>query len=124
MARKELEPRWLVGLLNQWARYDAKQLDKGLGFPSTCPMLRDGIPVRARSYEPTGYGDADMRDVHQAVERLNIRYRCAVMRYYRPWSRQAIDGEWGAVHANVWAKWLHEAMREMESDLVRLRDAA
>lgn len=125
MSRKPtLEPRWLVGLLNAWARRTSRE--KGLGYPTLCAMLKDGIPGRVRSYEPTGYGDADLKDIDQAVSQLDVMRRLAVMRYFKPWMARAIDAEYSyaASVPNMWATLLREALAMLETKLARLKEGA
>lgn len=121
MARKpSLEPRWLVGLLNSWAKRSLYSDSKGLGYPAICAMLKDGIPGRVRSYEPTGYGDADIKDVERAVNDLDTMRKLAVMRYFKPWMMNAIDQEVRR-DADTWMYHLRQALDILRSDLDRKR---
>lgn len=120
MSRKPtLEPRWLVGLLSAWARRTSR--DKGLGYPTLCPMLKDGVPGRVRSYEPTGYGDADLKDIDQAVSQLDVMRRLAVMRYFKPWMARAIDAEVKR-DTDTWLYHLKLALAELAQVLDRKRE--
>lgn len=122
MSRKPtLEPRWLVGLLNAWARRTSRE--KGLGYPTLCAMLKDGIPGRVRSYEPTGYGDADLKDIDQAVSQLDVMRRLAVMRYFKPWMARAIDAELQR-DSDTWLYHLKLALAELAQALDRKRESA
>jgi hypothetical protein len=116
--RPELEPRWLIGLLNQWALRISRDQAKGLGYYTINPMLRDGIPGRVRSYEPTGYSDVDFLDVQNAVEQLDVMRRLAVMRYFKPWSRNAIDAEVSR-DPDTWMYHLRIALERLQVDLQR-----
>lgn len=120
MSRKPtLEPRWLVGLLNAWARRTSR--DNGLGYPTLCAMLKDGIPGRVRSYEPTGYGDADLKDIDHAVSQLDVMRRLAVMRYFKPWMARAIDAEVQR-DTDTWLYHLRLALGELAQALDRKRE--
>ena len=124
MSRKpELEPRWLIGLLNQWAIRSTHAGSRGLGYYTTNPMLRDGIPGRVRSYEPTGYSDVDFLDAQRAVDELDIMRRLAVMRYFKPWSRNAIDAEMQRDN-DTWMYHLKLALAVLAAELDRKRLAA
>jgi len=119
MSRKPtLEPRWLVGLLHQWAMRSLHSEDRGLGYPSICAMLKDGIPGRVHSYEPTGYGDADFKDIDNAVAQLTLMRRLAVSRYYKPWTVRAIDAEIGR-DTDTWLYHLKQAMTVLAKELDR-----
>jgi hypothetical protein len=124
MSKKpELQPRWLIGLLNQWAIRSTYLGSKGLGYYTTNPMLRDGIPGRVRSFEPTGYSDVDFLDVERAVNDLDIMRRLSVMRYFKPWSRNAIDAEMKRDN-DTWMYHLRLSLIALTVELDRKRDAA
>lgn len=93
----QLEPAWLIGLLIAWSRRETR--DSGLGYYTINPMLRDGIPCQARSYEPTGYGGTELDAIGRAVNQLRLMRKLAVMRYCRPWMAGAIDRELERVFA-------------------------
>jgi hypothetical protein len=121
MARKpQLEPRWLIGLLNQWALRSLHGQSRCLGYYTISPMLRDGIPVQARSYEPTGYGDADFLDAQGAINGLALMRRLAVMRYFKPWAKANIDSEFKRDN-DTWMYHLRQALMELEIELDRKR---
>lgn len=111
-----LEPRWLVGLLNAWAKRSMSEQTRGLGWHSICPMLQSGIPGRARSYEPTGYSDADHVATLHAVNLLPMEQRMAVARYFKPWAKASIEAEF-RLSDDTWMRRLREAMAFLESEL-------
>ena len=89
-----LQPRWLVSLLVVWGRREA--YGRELGWYGVSPMLKAGIPIQARSYEPTGYADGDYAELEACLKRLedsNRRQLLAVIRYCKPWTARAIDIE-------------------------------
>jgi len=114
----KLEPRWLVGLLNQWALRDDRNRSRGIGYYSVNPMLKDGIPGRARSFEPTGFCEQDFTDAEKAIEALEQNHRLAVVRYFKPWAKHAIDGEVSRSD-DTWLRWLKEALAIIEADMDR-----
>ena len=119
MARPaKLEPRWLVSLLNQWALRDAHRASKGLGYYSINPMLKDGIPGRARSFEPTGFCERDFTDAEKAIDGLDQNLRLSIVRYFKPWAKAAIDTEVQRSD-DTWMRWLKEALSLVEADLDR-----
>lgn len=124
MGRKaDLNPRWLVGLLNRWAVRDDRDRSRGLGYYTTNPMLRAGMPMSARtSQEPMDYCDEDYVDVQIAVDGLEINLRMAVVRYFKPWSKHVIDAE---VHRSddTWMRWLKDALSLIESEMDRKKRA-
>lgn len=108
----QLEPAWLIGLLLAWSRRETR--NSGLGFYTVSPMLRDGIPTPARSYEPTGYGGAELEAVGHAVMALRLMRRLAVLRYLRPWMANAIDAEIERVlDTDTWMYHLRGALDEL-----------
>jgi hypothetical protein len=90
--RAEIEPRWLVSLLNQWAIHDLRSQTGGLGYASGSSWMRGLKSSPASSIDPTGFAARDFRDIEQAMEQLRTvaeHWWAAVMMYYRPWSVQA-----------------------------------
>jgi hypothetical protein len=119
MARQpSLGPSWLVGLLSDWARRELGQMTRGLGYYTSNPMLRDGIPVRATSYEPTGYSDVDVEQVTLAVDELETMQKMSVMRYFKPWTRNAINNEI-ALPEIMWKHLLDAAMAILDRKLAQ-----
>ena len=112
----QLEPAWLIGLLMAWSRRTSR--DNGLGYPTVCVMLKDAIASPARSYEPTGYGGAEVDAVGVAVAKLRKMRMLAVMRYCKPWMCRAIDDELGREYvALVWLKHLRMALAELTEEM-------
>lgn len=118
---KELEPRWLIGLLNAWAIRATFEQGRALGFSPICPTFRSGTPQRARSYEPTGYSEVDHAEIQRAVDGLDLMRRLAVMRYFRVAKRASIDAEYPR-HHDTWMYHLEEALRLLATELGRLND--
>lgn len=117
MGRKaQLEPAWLVGLLNAWAVRSHHDHSKGLGWYSICPMLKSGIPTKARSYEPTGYSGQDFRDVYEALQELELMQRMAIGRYFKPWAKAGIEAEF-LRSDYLWRKDFAAAMAKLEQKL-------
>ena len=116
--RPQLEPAWLIGLLIAWNRRACSGI--GLGYYTINPMLRSGIPTQAQSYEPMGYGGADLEAVGRAIDTLSLIHRIAVMRYLRPWMIPAIDHELEFhAPARSWLKELRLAIGEIEAEMSR-----
>ena len=111
-----LGPSWLVGLLTQWGRRELAEMTGGLGYYRINPMLKDGIPTRARSFEPTGYSTIDFADLERAVAALPKGQCLAVIRYAKPWKAQAIDLEFPIVQR----KWLEHLKEGLVALALRL----
>lgn len=114
--RAQLEPAWLVGLLNAWARRSLAEQTRGIGWHTICPMLQSGIPGRARSYEPTGYCADDHQRTLTAINALPMRQRLAVARYFKPWAKLSIEAEhhWSD---DTWMRELRTAMDALAREL-------
>ena len=113
----QLEPAWLVGLLLEWSRRNT--INAGLGYYRVNPMLKDGIPNPARSYEPTGYGGMDIADVDKAMSELARRHEMravAIMRFLRPWRAKALDIEYHISH-QAWMAHLKAGLSEIATSL-------
>lgn len=117
MGRKaELEPRWLIGLLNAWALRSMSEQRRGLGWYSICPMLKSGIPGKARSYEPTGYSNADHDATLAAINMLPLQERMAVARYFKPWAKAQIEAEF-RLSDDTWMRRLRAGLVLLEVEL-------
>lgn len=115
----KLEPRWLVGLLNRWAIRDDRDRSKGIGYYTTNPMLRAGMPMTARtSHEPMDYSEEDFVDVQIAVDGLDLNLRMAVVRYFKPWAKHMIDAELQRSD-DTWMRWLKDALSRVELEMDR-----
>ena len=124
MARRpQLHPAWLVGLLNRWAVRDIKESSRALGWYGTCPMLKSAIPARAISREPVGYSEDDFIALGVALGTLDEMRMLAVMRYFKPWSRKAIDAEVQKDDA-TWLYHLKTALFQLDERIPRKTLAA
>ena len=86
--RIELNPAWLVSLLNQWALHDLRSQTGGLGYASGSSWMRGLKSSPSSSIDPTGYAARDFRDVESAMDWLREAYKptwAAVTMYYKPW---------------------------------------
>jgi hypothetical protein len=86
--RAEIQPAWLVSLLNQWAIHDLRSQTGGLGYASGSSWMRGLKSSPASSIDPTGYAARDFRDIERVIKELDALDRpmiAAVMMYYRPW---------------------------------------
>jgi hypothetical protein len=122
--RAQVQPDWLDDLLLKWGR----NLDSRSSFPTICPMFRERVGQVARSYEPTGYCEADYRQLEKAIERLEKRHLYVLKMYYKPWTLKEMRGclvvEYGLVTERTWRNWLHEAAACLVADMERQKQAA
>lgn len=94
--RIEVEPRWLVSLLNQWAIHDLRSQTGGLGYASGSSWMRGLKSSPASSIDPTGFAARDFRDIEGVMEDLRttaVNHWAALMMYYRPWAVAAFKSE-------------------------------
>jgi len=118
MARKpELQPAWLVGLLHQWAMRELHGQTRGIGWYSINPMLKEGIPVRAESFEPTGYSGQDFDRLEQAMRQIQDKHLLAVVRYVMPWRARAMDEEWG-FSTDSWLRYLKAGLIDLDEKMI------
>ena len=111
--RPELHPAWLVGLLHQWASRRRAEESRSVGWYSVSPMLKEGIPVRAESYEPTGYSGYDFKNLESAMESIDSRYAIAVVRYVRPEKARGFDMEYG-YSTDTWLRYLKAGLADLD----------
>lgn len=91
----DIQPRWLVSLLSQWARRESAREGGGVGYPSKAAFLIIHSGTSART-DPTEYSARDFDELEAAVEELRITETslwAAVMMYYKPWCIQAFKAE-------------------------------
>ena len=120
MARKpELHPAWLVGLLHQWASRRRAEESRNVGWYKVCPMLKEGIPQRAESFEPTGYSGHDFRQLEAAMQPLDKRYLTAVVRYVRPERARGLDAEYG-YSTDTWLRYLKAGLADLDAKMETL----
>lgn len=122
MARRAVvRPDWLDSMLWQWGLRALR--GAGLGYPTVCPMLKEGIPQQARSFEPEGLCDQDFAQLEGAVAALEHKHQMAVIRAYRPWTAKTIEHEFAAygVSDRSWQRWLHEAAEKIVVHMERMR---
>ena len=82
-------------------------------------MLREGIPRKAHSYEPTGYCDQDVVDVQECVDKLDEMRKLSVMRYFKPWSKRNIDTLWKRDN-DTWMYHLRLALAEIQQKMAEI----
>ena len=81
-------------------------------------MLKDAIASPARSYEPTGYGGAEIDAIGVAVSKLRTMRMLAIMRYCKPWMINAINAELGRQYdTDTWLYHLRQALEELEAEM-------
>lgn len=114
--RAEIQPGWLVSLLNQWARHDLRTQTGGLGYASGCGWMRGLKSSPASSVDPTGYAARDFRQVEAAMQDLmqaGTNLWAAVMMYYKPWVIPAFKAEGYPHNTSVFYERLHRAHRHL-----------
>lgn len=132
--RLQIEPAWLVSLLNQWSLHDLRSQTGGLGYASGSSWMRGLKSSPASSIDPTGYAARDFRDIEQSMERMRgtaVHWWAAVMMYYRPWCVNAFreagypfnDSRYydrlHRAHAKL-AEWMDEIKAQRASALEKL----
>lgn len=120
--RIELQPAWLVGLLNQWAKHGLASELGGLGYASGSGWMRGLKSSPASCIDPTGYAARDFSDLDAAIEDLRDRqpkWLMAVLMYYKPWGIQAAIAE-GHPHGN---STFYERLHKGHAELAWFMDA-
>ena len=123
--RIQIEPAWLVSLLNQWALHDLRSQTGGLGYASGSSWMRGLKSSPASSIDPTGYAARDYRDVEAAMEDLRtngVNLWAALMMYYRPWVVEAFKAEGYPFNNSTFYERLHKAHSLVAGHMDRVRD--
>jgi len=122
MSRRTLvQPRWLDCLLWNWAIRSLKVESGSIGYYTINPMLKEGIPTQATSYEPTGFNADDFEATTKAIDALPDNFRLVILRAYKPWAARAMEAELDVygVSERTWQRWTHEAAVILERALMR-----
>jgi hypothetical protein len=98
-------------MLAQWGIWCMYRDLGGMGYPRICPMLKEGIPSTARSYEPTGVAPWELEVLDKEIAALEDKHRLVIMRCYRPGMIRAVEEHLTAMGTveRTWRRWLHEA---------------
>jgi hypothetical protein len=112
--RIQLNPGWLVSLLNQWAigQIPGRQL----GYASGSSWMRGLKSSPASSIDPTGYSVRDYGDLETALQALldsRQNYWAAVMMYHKPWVVRAFRDEGYPFENSSYYDRLHRGYREI-----------
>lgn len=111
MAKSDIQPRWLVSLMCQWARRELSAQDGGLGYPKKAAFLLIHSASPART-DPTGESAQDFRDLDASLEACRndrIELWVTMMMYYKPWSVIAFQAEGYPFGNSTYFKRLHIA---------------
>lgn len=121
MARRPLiQPKWLDEMLWRWGQDSLRRESRMLGWYSICPMLKEGIPTQARSYEPTGVAPWEFEELEAHINALEPKFVLVLVRAYRPWAApQAEERLAGYGGIRMWQRWLHEAVAQLASRMER-----
>lgn len=114
--RVELNPAWLVSLLNQWALHDLRSQTGGLGFASGSSWMRGLKSSPASSIDPTGFSARDFRSVESAMNEMmetGTNLWAALMMYYRPWVVEAFKAEGYPFQNSTFYERLHRGHAEI-----------
>lgn len=111
MAKPDIQPRWLVSLMCQWARRELSAQDGGLGYPKKAAFLliHAKNPTRV---DPTGDSAQDFRELDAALEvcrASRVELFATLMMYYKPWSVNAFQAEGYPFGNSTYFKRLHIA---------------
>lgn len=116
--RADIQPGWLVSLLNQWALHDLRSETGGLGYASGSNWMRGLKSSPASSVDPTGYAARDFRQIEAAMKNLmetGTNLWAAVMMYYKPWCIPAFRAEGYPHNTSVFYERLHRAHRHLSN---------
>lgn len=125
--RLEINPAWLVSLLNQWALHDMRSETGGLGYASGSGWMQGMKPsTPAARSDPTGYAARDFREVDAAMDSLRQTHKelwAAVSMYYKPWAVQSFRDEGYPFANSVYYARLHKGHAEIAWFMDKLKAA-
>ncbi len=115
----QLGPDWLVSLLVSWGKHHLDRESKSLGYYRVNPMLRDGIPMPARPFEPTGFSPMDYSDLETAMGQVETMQQLALARFCMPWRIRGIDAEHPDTNTRQWLALLRSGLEVLAGKLER-----
>ena len=125
MARRiELNPAWLVSLLNRWALREVP--GRQLGYASGSSWMRGLKSSPSSSIDPTGYSAEDYTDVEAAMKDLmenGTNLWAALMMYYKPWVIENFKAEGYPFQSSTYYERLHRGHAEVAATMERWRAA-
>ncbi len=125
--KADIQPRWLVSLMCQWARRQLAAQDGGLGYPkkSAFLLIHSSTPARV---DPTGECAQDFRDLDAALKECSVKrpeLLAAIAMYYKPWGIAALQAEgWPFGNSTYFSrlhiahKWISEFMAERQEKML------
>jgi hypothetical protein len=125
--RAEIEPRWLVSLMCQWARHELAVQDKTLGYASGSSWMRGLKSSPASCIDPTGYSARDFRLLDAALEDLRINgvnLWASMMMYYKPWVVRSFQAEGYPFANSTYYDRLHRGHREIAVFIEQIKEKA
>ncbi len=123
--RADIQPGWLVSLLNQWALHELRSETGSLGYASGSRWMMGLKSSPASSIDPTGYAARDFRDVESALQALmeeETNLWAAVVMYYKPWRIEAFKAEGYPHQTSVFYDRLHRGHRLIASHMDARRE--
>lgn len=84
----DIEPRWLVSLLTQWARHELASERHHKGYPTKAAGFSEKTTGGYNHTDPTALSAKDFRELEKAIEecRQSEPNLCAaLMMFYKPW---------------------------------------
>jgi hypothetical protein len=82
-------------------------------------MLKEAIPQRAESFEPTGYSGYDVRQLDAAMNLIDKRQLAAVVRYVMPEKARGYDIEY-SYSTDTWLRYLRAGLLSLDAEMLLL----
>ena len=120
MAKADIQPRWLVSLMCQWARRELAGQDGGLGYPKKVAFLLIHSSNSAK-VDPTGECARDFTELDAALTDCRLRrieLWATLMMYYKPWAIKELEAEGYPFGNSTYFKRLHLAHTYVEHQIL------
>lgn len=112
--RADIQPLWLVKMMEAWARKEIASTLGVLGYPKKAIGFSEKTTGGYNHTDPFAYTFQDFRSLDTALEhcRLNeLALWATMMMYYKPWVTQAFRDEGYSFADSTYYKRLHRAHR-------------
>jgi hypothetical protein len=110
--KPQLNPGWLVSLLNRWAIRSLSLERVAIGYPTKACGFSERTTGGYNHSNPVAFSAEDFRDLDTALEQLKLSHKeqfMATMMFYKPWVVESARHENWPFKNSTYYKRLHAA---------------
>ena len=118
--KAQIQPGWLVSLLNRWVRRNLAIESNGLGFPAIAPGFNERTGTAYDHHPLCDFCANDYADLERSMRSLNDHSQAlyvTILMYYKPWTIVALTADGHPFGNSTYYKRLHTAHAWLAQDL-------